>query len=81
MDNYKKGIYNNELRKLLLLHKPLLTMINKLKAEVHHYQMSLLKYARGTPHIALLAMAVLGTMEHEITDQRQKTIQKIQELQ
>ena len=31
MDIYKKGIHNNELRKLLLLHEPALTTIEDLK--------------------------------------------------
>ena len=39
VDIYKKGIFNNKLRKLLLLHEPPLTLMVKLKAAVHHYQM------------------------------------------
>ena len=77
VDIYKKGVYNNNLRKLLIHHKPPLTSINELKAAVHHYQMSLLKYTRSTPHIAPSATAGLGTMQHEIKGQKQETIQQI----
>lgn len=49
MDIYKKGVYNKELRKLLLLHEPPLTTIDKLKAAVHHYQMNLLNLPGARP--------------------------------
>ena len=81
VDVYKKFVYNNNLRKLLILHKPPLTLIKELKGAVHHYQMSLLKYTRSTPHIAPSTTAGLGTMQHEITDQKQERIHQIQELQ
>ena len=80
-DIYKKGIYNNELRKLLLLHEPPLTMMVELKAAVDHYQTNLLKYARSTPSLATSATAGLGTLQHEDIDQRRKTMRQIQELQ
>ena len=81
MDIYKKGVYNKELRKLLLLHEPPLTTIDKLKAAVHCYQTNLLKYTRSTSSLAPSATAGLGTMQSEVTDQRRKTMQQIQELQ
>ena len=74
MDIYKKGIYNNNLRKLLILNDPPFTSINDLKMAVHHYQMRLLKYAKSTPDIDPSATAGLGTMQHKITDQKQETI-------
>ena len=52
VDIYKKGIFNNNLKKLLLLHEPPLTMIVNLKVAVHRYQTNLLKYARSTPSLA-----------------------------
>ena len=42
VDVYKRGIYNNELRRLLMLHNLPLTLINRLKTAVHHYQTKLL---------------------------------------
>ena len=55
VDIYKKGIYNNELRKLLLLHElPLTTMVDW-KSAAHHYQTNLLIYARNTPSLATSA--------------------------
>ena len=74
MDIYKKGVYNNELRKLLLLHDPPLTTMEGLKAAVHHYQVSLLRYARTTSNLRMSAMAGLGTLQREDLDQRKKTI-------
>ena len=74
VDVYKKFVYNNNLRKLLILHKPPLTLIKELKVAVHHYQMSLLKYTRSTLHIAPSTTAGLGTMQHENTDQKQERI-------
>ena len=81
VDIYKKGIYNNELRKLLLLHELPLTTIVELKAAVHRYQTNLLKYARSMPSLATSATAGLGTLQHEDTEQRRKTMRQIQELQ
>ena len=52
VDIYKKGIFNNKFRKLLLLHEPLLTTTVELKAAVHCYQTNLLKYARSTQSLA-----------------------------
>ena len=74
MDIYKKGVYNNELRKLLLLHDPPLTTMDALKAAVHRYQMSLLRFARTTPNLPTSMMAGLGTLQHEDSDQRKKTM-------
>ena len=48
---------------------------------IHHYQIRLLKYTRSTLHIAPSTTAGLGTMQHEITDQKQERIHQIQELQ
>ena len=42
VDVYKKFVYNNNLRKLLILHDPPLISINDLKTAVHHYQTRLL---------------------------------------
>ena len=63
VDIYKKGVHNNELRKLLLLHDPALTMMEDLKAAIHCYQISLLKYARTMPDLPPSATAGLGTMQ------------------
>ena len=68
MDIYKNGIYNNKLRKLLLLHEPPLTMMVKLKAAVHHYQMNLLKHARSMPSLVTSTTAGLGTLQREDID-------------
>ena len=43
VDFYKKGIYDSELRKLLLLHEPPLTTIVEVKTAVHLYQTRLLR--------------------------------------
>ena len=72
MDIYKKGIFNNKLRKLLLLHEPLLTTMVNLKAAVHRYQTNLLKYARSTPSLATSTKAGLGTLQCEDIEQRRK---------
>ena len=80
VDIYKKGIYN-ELRKLLLVHEPLLTTMVDLKVAVHCYQTNLLKYARSTASLATSATTGLGTLQHKDTDQRRKTMQQNQELQ
>ena len=80
MEIFKKGIHNNELRKLLLLHKPALNMIESLKEAVQGYQTSLLKYARTLTNPSVPATAGLGTLQHEDFDHRKKTIQQIQEL-
>ena len=74
MDIYKKGVYNNELRKLLLLHDPPLTTMEGLKAAVCRYQVSLLRYARTTSNLPTSVMVVLGTLQREDLDQRKKTI-------
>ena len=67
MDVYRRGIYNNELRKLLMLHDPPFTSIDCLKTAVQHYQTKLLIYAERTPDIDPSAMAGLGAMQYEIT--------------
>ena len=81
VDIYKKGIHNNELRKLLLLPDPALTMMEDLKAAIHHYQMSLLKYARTITNLPPSATDGLGTMQCKITDKKKNTLRQIQELQ
>ena len=78
LDVYRRGIYNNNLRKLLMLHDLPLISIDSLKTAVHHYQTRLLTYARSTPNIDPSATAGLGTMQHEITNQKQETIRGIQ---
>ena len=77
MDVYRRGIYNNNLRKLLMLHDPSLTSIYSLKTAVHHNQTRLLTYARRTPDIDPSATAGLGTMQYEITSQKQEVIRQI----
>ena len=72
MDIYKKGMYNNELRKLLPLHEPPLTTIDTLKAAVHRYQMNLLRFARTTPSLPMSVTAGLGTLQCEDSNQRRK---------
>ena len=44
LDVYRRGIYNNDLRKLLMLHDLPLILIDSLKTAVHHYQTRLLTY-------------------------------------
>ena len=78
LDVYRRGIYNNDLRKLLMLHDLPLISIDSLKMAVHHYQTRLLTYARSMPYIDPSATAGLGTMQHEITNQKQETIRGIQ---
>ena len=55
MEIYKKGIHNNELRKLLLLHDPPLITMAVLKAAVQRYQRSLLRYTRTMPSLPVSA--------------------------
>ena len=74
VDIYKKGVRNHKLRKLLLLHEPALTTMEDLKAVINHYQTSLLKYARPTPNLPPSAMAWLGSMQCESTDQKKNTL-------
>ena len=81
MDIFKKAVYNNNLRKLLLLHDPPLTTITNLKAAIQRYQTSLLKYARTTPCLAATATTGLETMQGEDLEFRWKILKKIQELQ
>ena len=78
---YIKGIFNDDLRKLLLLHNPTLTTIPDLKAAIQRYQTSLLKYARSTPSLAATVTTGLGAMPGEDLEFKQKTLKKIQELQ
>ena len=80
MEIFKKGIHNNELRKLLLLHKPALNMIESLKEAVQGYQTGLLKYARLLTNPPASATAGLGTLQSKEFDHRRKTIKQIQEL-
>ena len=78
---YIKGIFNDDLRKLLLLHNPVLTTIPDLKAAIQRYQTSLLKYARSTPSLAATATTGLGVMPGEDSEFKRKTLKKIQDLQ
>ena len=57
---YRKGVYNKELRKLLMLHKLPLTSIEDLKAATQHYQTQLIIYAEITPDIEPSTIAGLG---------------------
>ena len=77
---FKKGVYNNKLRKLLLLHDSPLTTITTLKAAIQRYQISLLKYAQSTPNLVTAATTGLGTMQCEDLDLRRKMLKQIQEL-
>ena len=77
---FKKGVYHDELRKMLMLHEPALVSMATLKAAVHRYQTSLLQYARSTPAMAASATAGLGTVHQEETDPRTKTMRQIREL-
>ena len=78
---YIKGIFNDYLRKLLLLHNPALTTIPDLKAAIQRYQTSLLKYARSTQILAASVTTGLGAMPGEDLELKWKTLKKIQELQ
>ena len=78
---FKKGIHNNELRKMLLLHKPAINTIESLKEAVQGIQTGLLKYARTLTNPPALATAGLGSLQREEFDHRKKTIKQIQELQ
>ena len=78
---FKKGIHNNKLRKMLLLHKPALNTIESLKEAVQGYQTGLLKYARTLTNPPAAATAGLGTLQREDFDHRRKTIKQIKELQ
>ena len=71
---YRQGIYNKELRKLLMLHEPLLTSIESLKAATQYYQTQLLIYAEITPDIEPSAIAGLGGMQYRPTGRKQETI-------
>ena len=81
MEIYIKGIFNDDLRKLSLLHDPALTTIPKLKVAIQKYQTSLLKYARSTPSLAATATTGLGAMPGEDSESKLKTLKKIQKLQ
>ena len=78
---YIKGIFNDDLRKLLLLHNPALTTILDLKAAIQRYQTSLLMYARSTPSLPATATLGLRAIPGEDSELKQKTLKKIQELQ
>ena len=78
---YIKGIFNNNLRKLLLLHNPAFATIPDLKAAIQRYQTSLLKYARSTPSLAASVTTGLGAMPGEDSEFKRKTLKKIQYLQ
>ena len=78
---YIKGIFNDNLRKLLLLHNPALTTIPDLKAAIQRYQTSLLKYARSTLSLAASVTTGLGAMLGEDSEIKKKTLKKIQDLQ
>ena len=80
VDFYKKGIYNSELRELLLLHEPPLTTMMEVKTVVHHYQTRLLKLARSTTDIEPSAATRLEAMQPKIADREQKTTQQVPEL-
>ena len=68
VDFSKKGIYDSELRELLLLHEPPLTMMMEVKTAVHHYQTRLLRLARSTPDIEPSAASRLEAMRPKIAD-------------
>ena len=78
---YIKGIFNDNLRKLLLLHNPALTTILDLKAAIQCYQTSLLKYASSTLSLAASVTTGLGAMPGEDSEFKRKTLKKIQDLQ
>ena len=78
---YRRGVYNKELRKLLMLHNLPLTSIECWKAVAQHYQTQLLIYTEITLDIEPSAIARLGDMQYGLTDRKQETIQHIQELQ
>ena len=69
---FKKGIHNNELRKMLLLHKPAINTIESLKEAVQGIQTGLLKYARTLTNPPASATAGLGSLQREEFDHRKK---------
>ena len=71
---FRRGVYNKELRKLLMLNNPPLSSIKCLKAVVQHYQTQLLIYAKITPDIEPSAIAGLGGMQYGLTGRKQETI-------
>ena len=80
MEVFRRGVYNKELRKLLMLHNPQITSIECLKTVVQHYQTQLLIYAEISPDIEPSAIAGLGAMQYGLTGRKQETIRQIQEL-
>ena len=54
---YRKGVYNKELRKLLMLHELPLTSIEDLKAATQHYRTQLIIYMEITPDMEPSAIA------------------------
>ena len=71
---YRRGIHNKELRKLLMLHNPLLTSIECLKAATQHYRTQLLIYAEITSDVEPSTIAGLGRMQYGLTGRKQETI-------
>ena len=74
MEVYRKGVYNKELRKLLMLHDPPLTSNEYLKAATQHYRTQLLIYADITPDVEPSAIAGLGGMQYGLMGRKQETI-------
>ena len=67
---YTRGIYNKELRKLLMLHEPPLTSTESLKVAKQYYITQLLIYAETTPDAEPATIAGLGGMQYELPGQR-----------
>ena len=74
MEVYRRGVYNQELRKLLMLHNPPLTSIESLKAVAQHYQTQLLIYAEITLDIEPSTIAGKGGMPYRLTGRKQEMI-------
>ena len=65
-------MYNKELRKLLLLHKPPLISIESLKEATQYYITQLWIYAETTPYAEPATIVGLGSMQYGLTGRRQE---------
>ena len=80
VDTFIQGVYNKELRKLLLLHAPPLNTREPLKKAVQYYITQLLIYAETTLDAEPATIAGLGGMQYGLTGMRQETMRQIRAL-
>ena len=74
---FKKGVNNNKLRKMLIVHEPLLVTMATCKVSVHCYQISLLQYIRSTISLASAATAGLRMLHQEKTNYQRKNLTQL----